>query len=414
MNKITRLGLLTVCTMAFINPFNSLAEGSAAKAIARPDFSEGLSSEVNQKAIREVKFKVAKPAANPLITGEAAPDKITIMGAPEASQEQMINFIEKRNKNPKLTCTLGEIVSYYYEEASREGIRGDVALCQALKETGFFGYGGDVDYKQNNFCGLGATGNKAPGASFKNARLGVRAHIQHLLAYSSKTAPSIAIVDPRYTVLKNSRPELFGSVKTWTGLNGRWAVPGKNYGEDILRLWRAAQAPDSSAAALVAGNRKVAAAPDEPSGYVYRGIAYYSRGDYDKALADFDTASTLDKNAAEAYYNMALTYERMENSKSALSAYDKLLEVSPHFAQGYMNRGLIKLSHKKYADAIEDFNKSLVEESINADAYNAIAVANIAQKKYVEGWENLNRAASQNYANADVLANQIIFTACLK
>lgn len=404
----------TATASATTSTKNSTAKGTTAQSIVRPVFPATLPGEVNLKAIREVHFLVPSPATTPLIVGEAAPDTVTIMGAPEATQEQMLAFIEARNKNPKLTCTLGEIVSYYYEEAAREGIRGDVALCQALKETGFFAYGGDVSPTQNNFCGLGATGNKEPGARFATARLGVRAHIQHLLAYASTTTPSEKIVDPRYEHLKKNRPDLFGSVKNWVGLNGRWAVPGKTYGQDILRLWRAAQAPDASAAALVAGNKKVTTAPDEASGYIYRGIAYYSRADYEHAAADFRTAADLAPDVAEAHYDLALTYERLGSSKDAIRSYDRLLGLSPQFAQGYMNKALLELAAKKYDAAIEDLNRSLTAESINADAYSAIAVAQIAQKKYADAWKSLAKAADQNSTNVTVLSNQIIFNSCLK
>lgn len=154
----------------------------------------------------------------------------------------MVHFIKKRN--PRLTCSIEEIVNYYYQEAGHEGIRGCAALCQALKETGFFAYGGDVSPKQNNFCGLGATGNHEPGLSFATAQLGVRAHIQHLLAYTSQRRPSVQVVDPRYDLLIQRRPDLHGKVSKWTGLNG--ATVGRNYGQEILSLWRQAQAPDAS------------------------------------------------------------------------------------------------------------------------------------------------------------------------
>ena len=118
-----------------------------------------------------------------MLLPKAKPETVTIFGEPEATQAQMVHHIEKRNPKPLLNCTVRQIVQLYYEEAGLEGIRPDVALCQALKETGFFGYGGDVDWKQNNYCGLGATGNHEPGLKFETPQLGVRAHIQHLLAY---------------------------------------------------------------------------------------------------------------------------------------------------------------------------------------------------------------------------------------
>ena len=60
---------------------------------------------------------------------------VPIFGEPVATQDQMINYINKRNPNPKLNCTVRDIVHLYYVEAGREGIRPDIAICQALKES---------------------------------------------------------------------------------------------------------------------------------------------------------------------------------------------------------------------------------------------------------------------------------------
>ena len=139
-----------------------------------------------------------------------------------------------------------------------------------MKETGYFAYGGDVSPEQNNFCGLGATGNGAPGASFATPQLGVRAHIQHLLAYARTERPKTAIVDPRYELLVQNHPELYGKVSAWTGLNGRWAVPGKHYGQEILWMWTEAQTPDGSDDNLLTGFEKVILHRDDPTSYLYR------------------------------------------------------------------------------------------------------------------------------------------------
>ncbi len=237
---------------------SSKAADAAVRTIpGRPQFPEKMAGKVNRRAMDSVKWRLAPAYEEPMLEAEAAADTITIMGAAEASEEQMVHYIEKRNPQPKLNCSVEDIVRYYYEEAGREGIRPDVALCQALKETGFFAYGGDVSPKQNNFCGLGATGNREPGASFATPQLGVRAHIQHLMAYATQERPHGAIVDPRYKHVVVNRPDIHGHITKWTGLNGVWAVPGTRYGQEILYLWQQAQAPDGSDASLAAAEKKV-------------------------------------------------------------------------------------------------------------------------------------------------------------
>ena len=162
----------------------------------------------------------------------ASRDDNMIMGGAVATQEQCVRYLLKHNPNPKLNVSPQELVSYYYEEGSRTGIRPDIAFAQALKETGYFRYGGTVIPAQNNYCGLGTTSATVQGAYFATPRLGVKAHIQHLLAYASVEPPQDNIVDPRYDLVRRS----YGSntLTQWKDLNGRWAVPGVGYGQSIL------------------------------------------------------------------------------------------------------------------------------------------------------------------------------------
>lgn len=160
----------------------------------------------------------------------------SILGTPIATQKQCVKYLLNNNPNPNLPVSAEEIVAYYYEEAIREGIRPELAFAQALKETGFFRYGGDVVPEQNNYCGLGTTGGGVRGLYFSSPQMGVRAHIQHLLAYTSTRMPTTEIVDPRYSIVR----QRYGNhtLAKWYDLNGRWAVPGYHYGQDILAMFR--------------------------------------------------------------------------------------------------------------------------------------------------------------------------------
>ena len=160
-----------------------------------------------------------------------------IIGTPLATEEQCVDYLLSVNPHPAISVSPRELVSYYYEEGAREGIRPDVAFAQALKETGFFRYGGTVTPDQNNYCGLGTTSTAVKGAYFPTSKMGVRAHIQHLLAYASTRKPVHPVIDPRYTLVRN----VYGTstLDHWQDLNGRWEVPGDSYGQSILSMFRA-------------------------------------------------------------------------------------------------------------------------------------------------------------------------------
>lgn len=153
-----------------------------------------------------------------------------IMRTSKSTVDQMVAFLNKNNQSPKITCSVRELCQAFLDEGAIEGVAGDIAFCQAIKESGWFRFGGDVVPEQNNYCGLGTTGGGVKGAYFDTAQMGIRAQIQHLKAYASTEPLKKVCVDPRYSLVSK------GSAKNWEDLNGKWAVPGKDYGQDILRL----------------------------------------------------------------------------------------------------------------------------------------------------------------------------------
>lgn len=131
--------------------------------------------------------------------------------------------------------TINQFAQIFYEEATAEGVRAEVAFTQCMKETGFLKYGGDVLPNQYNFAGIGATG-AVHGASFSNVRMGVRAQIQHLKAYGSISPLTKPCVDPRFNLVKRGSAQYV----EWLGIkenpNGYGWATSKRYGHDIVSM----------------------------------------------------------------------------------------------------------------------------------------------------------------------------------
>ena len=388
-------------------------DAAAPVFVARPHFAADLPAEVNEKAAAEVRFFIAEPLTEPILEEEAPPESVEILGAAEATQAQMAAFIRRRNPQPKLACSVEEIVRLYYEEAGAEGVRADIALCQALKETGFFAYGGDVLPAQNNYCGLGATGNKAKGAYFATPQEGVRAHIQHLMAYATTERPHAPLVDPRYDLVRLYRTDIYGKIKHWTGLNGVWAVPGTSYGQDILLLCREATTPDASDASLAFAEKKLAEKKNAAA-YVYRAIVFAKRGESERAAADLEAALRLSPKSAAALYDRALFFTAAGDEKRAKADLEALIKAQPDFAYAWYNLGVMNLKAGRNNAAMRDFERVLALVPQSANAQSNIGIALVREKKYREAWRAFAQAAEINTTNPTVLMNQIVFAACLK
>ena len=206
------------------------------RVVPRDDAAKGSLED----RIQAILHPVEEPTMNPMpfdVPKTISAYDDAIIGTPLATEEQCVKYLLAYNPAPDISCTPQQLVSFYYQEGAREGIRPDVAFAQALKETGFFRYGGDVVPSQNNYCGLGTTGGGVRGAAFQSPQMGVRAHIQHLLAYASTREPQEPVVDPRYTLVRGTYGD--NTLGAWEDLNGRWAVPGHSYGQSILSMFRA-------------------------------------------------------------------------------------------------------------------------------------------------------------------------------
>ncbi|QSJ18906.1 N-acetylmuramoyl-L-alanine amidase [Nostoc sp. UHCC 0702] len=150
-----------------------------------------------------------------------------VMSNGSTSEVQLQLFL--RNNNENALVKFPDIPKLYREEANIEGVNYDIAFCQMCIETGFLLFGGDIRPEQNNFAGLGAIGGGSEVATFASARIGVRAHIQHLKAYASLEPLVNEVVDPRFRFVTR------GIAPTVYQLSGRWSAD-LDYGTKITAM----------------------------------------------------------------------------------------------------------------------------------------------------------------------------------
>lgn len=152
-----------------------------------------------------------------------------ILGDQEVDAETMYRFVAERN--PEFDR---EIAEAFHEVGAIYGIRGDIALCQAIIETGWFRFdnGTAVRPEAHNYCGLGVHTRGEKGCRFPSVREGVTAMLQHLYAYccQEQLPEGEMPADPRFRLV------LRGSAPTWEALSGRWAM-NPHYGSNILKLY---------------------------------------------------------------------------------------------------------------------------------------------------------------------------------
>ncbi len=156
-----------------------------------------------------------------------------IMGNAVATAEQMKEYL--KGKNPSVAQSVLDMIPLYLSEGSAEGVRGDIAFAQSCLETGNFTFSGSaVTLSQNNFCGMGVTANGEKGNSFDTPQLGIRAQVQHLKAYASRSVLKNACIDSRFRYVVRGCAEYVEWLGQKENPDGKGWAAGAGYGEKIL------------------------------------------------------------------------------------------------------------------------------------------------------------------------------------
>ncbi len=104
--------------------------------------------------------------------------------------------------------------------------------------------------------------------------------------------------------------------------------------------------------------------------YFDSGRAAQQRGEYKKAVEDYDEAIVLNPKYAIARYNRGNTHLVLNNYQDAIEDYAAALELNPKYAEAYNNRGVAKNNLKDHQSAIEDYSKAMEFNPQHANTYN--------------------------------------------
>lgn len=220
---------------------------------------------------------VAATLARPAAAAGEPPIRISSSSRVPAcvTPERLMQFLKSRNQT--LDPRFKDIALHYKRHGEAWKVRWDFAFYQMAIETNFLtfrapsGRPGDVDPRQNNFAGIGATGGGVPGDSFPDVSTGVLAQIQHLVVYSGErvdrpVAPRTQL--KQQVILDASAPIAAQRPLTFQDLSGRWAVD-RSYGRSIQ--WVAdrfasqfCQRSDAATGGDTAGRHAATAEPAAP------------------------------------------------------------------------------------------------------------------------------------------------------
>jgi len=146
--------------------------------------------------------------------------------------------------------------------------------------------------------------------------------------------------------------------------------------------------------------------PTSAISYNYRGFALSAKGEYDKAIEDFDEAIRLDPTNAAACNNRGLAWSGKGEYDKAIRDYNKAVRIDPKLAAAFNNRGFALSSSKGEHDkAIKDYNEAVRLDPTFAAAFNNRGLAWGYKGEYDKAIKDYNEAIRLDPTYAEAIVN---------
>ena len=121
------------------------------------------------------------------------------------------------------------------------------------------------------------------------------------------------------------------------------------------------------------------------------GIKAHVTQQYEKAIAFYDEAISVNPNYALAYSNKGISLDELGRKADAIKCYDRAITINPRFVDAYVNKGTVLNEMGNNIDSIKCYDQSIKINPKYTGAYYNKGNALKCQEKYEEVIENQNK-----------------------
>ena len=142
---------------------------------------------------------------------------------------------------------------------------------------------------------------------------------------------------------------------------------------------------------------------EDPKEHLQKGVEYFNKGEYEKAVIELKTSSQSDKNIAETYYYLALLDEKNRQYKSMSENLKKTIELAPTHTEARLKLGKVQLLLGQSDAALEQAELILKEANQNLDALLLKASVLMRQKNQTAAQAIVDNVLKINPNHVDAL-----------
>ena len=147
-------------------------------------------------------------------------------------------------------------------------------------------------------------------------------------------------------------------------------------------------------------NQAITRDPKSANTYNNRGIAYQLNGDNARAIDDFNQVIRLAPKLAEPYNNRGEAYKSNGDFDKAIADLTEAITLNPNYAHAYRKRGWAFQSKGDNARAIDDFNQAITLDPKSASVYFGRGLSNLYMGRASQALADLHQSSGHTFARA--------------
>jgi cytochrome c-type biogenesis protein CcmH/NrfG len=119
--------------------------------------------------------------------------------------------------------------------------------------------------------------------------------------------------------------------------------------------------------------------PNKAAAFTNIGVVYYQQGKFDDAVQQMQKALAIDPGDGETEYMLGATYMQQQKLDEAEQAFNKAIALKPDLAAAYTGLGNVQLARKNLTEAVTALQKATQLQPNQAEAWLALGQAYAAQ-----------------------------------
>ena len=127
-----------------------------------------------------------------------------------------------------------------------------------------------------------------------------------------------------------------------------------------------------------------------------RGDAYDKKGEYDRAIPDYDHALALDPKNSRIYFSRGFAYEKKREISKAIADYTRATEVNPEYAAAYTFRGNAYEKMGEHDKAFADFTRAIALDPKDAYTFVSRGNAYVNRQEHTKALADFTSAIKQD------------------